>query len=115
MESARIVETVDVFKYGDFYITTRSPRSLPQRFSLDRLEDRLDVRVIIAVVIAAHRHLETMLAQDFLATMRAVLAAPVSVIDTALQWPAQGNGPVQRSDRQIAFHPVADGQPDHPA
>ena len=33
-------------------------------------------------------------------------------MDAALRWPAQGNGHVQGSDRQVALHPTADGPAD---
>ena len=112
MASARIVEPVDVFEDGDFGITTRSPGSLPQQLSLDRLEERLDCRVIIAIAFAAHRHLEAMLAQDFLIVVGAILTAAICVVDAAFWRSAQSYGHVQRPDRQVALHPIADGPAD---
>ncbi len=50
-----------------------------------------------------------MLAQDFLVVMRAVLSTAIGMVDAALRWPLQRNRHVQCPDRQIAFHPVADG------
>jgi hypothetical protein len=105
--SARIVEAIDVFEDGDFGIAARLPALLPQQLCLDRLEERRDRRVIIAVAFTAYRHLEAMLAQDFLVFMRAVLAAPVGMMNASFQRPAQGDGHVQRPDRQIALHPIA--------
>ena len=56
----------------------------PNQFCLDRLEEGLDCGVVIAVALAAHRHLEPMLAQDLLVVVRTVLAAAVAVEDAAL-------------------------------
>ena len=53
-----------------------------------------------------------MLARDFLVVVRTILAAAVGVMDAALWWSPQGNGHVQGLDRQVAFHPVADGPAD---
>ncbi len=53
--------------------------------------------------------LEPVLAKDLLVIMRAVLTATVGMMDAALGWPPQRNRHVQCPDRQIAFHPAADG------
>ena len=106
MATARIVEAVDVFEDGDFGITTRSPGPLPQQLGLDRLEECLDRRVIVTVSSTAHRHLEAMLAQDFLVVVRAILAATVGVMHAAFRRSSQGDGHVQGSDRQVTFHAV---------
>jgi hypothetical protein len=65
-------------------ISTCPPRALPQKLSLDRLEERFDCRIVIASPGPAHRHLEAMLAQDFLVVMGTILAAAVGVMDAAL-------------------------------
>ena len=62
--------------------------------------------------LAAHRHLEPMLAQHLLIVMRRVLAAAIAVEDTAPRRGPQSDCHLQRPDRQIAFHPVADGPSD---
>ena len=43
------------------------------------------------------------------------LAATIRVVNAALGWPAQGDGHVQGTDRQVLLHPIADRPPDHPA
>jgi hypothetical protein len=52
-------------------------------------------------------------AQDLLIVVRTVLAAPVGVMNASLGWPAQGDGHVQGTDRQVLLHVVADGPSDH--
>ena len=48
-------------------------------------------------------------AQKLLVVMGAVLRAAIRMVNTAGWRAAQGNGHVQRPDRQILLHPVADG------
>lgn len=66
MPSAWIVKAIYVFEDGDLCFATRPPRSLPQQLSLDCLKEGFDRRVVVAIAFATHRHLEAMLAQDFL-------------------------------------------------
>ena len=53
-----------------------------------------------------------MLTQDLLVVVRTVLAAAVAVEDAAARRGAQGDGHLQRPDRQIPLHAVADGPTD---
>ena len=53
--------------------------------------------------------LEAVLAQDFLVVVGTILAAAIGVVDAALGRPALCDGHLQCTDRQIPFHPVADG------
>ena len=73
MSAARIVEDVDVFEDRQLRRSARRPRPLPQQLGLDRLEERLDGRIVVAISRPAHRHLEAVLAQDLLVIVRAVL------------------------------------------
>ena len=66
MAMTRIVEAIDVFKDGDLGLPSRFPRPPPDELSLDGLEERLDSGLGVTIALAAHRHLEAMLTQDFL-------------------------------------------------
>ena len=50
-----------------------------------------------------------MLAQDLLVIMRAVLAASIGVMDASFGRCPEGYGHLERPDRKITLHPVADG------
>ena len=56
-----------------------------------------------------------MVSQDFLIVVRTVLAASIRMMNASLGRPTQGDGHVQRADRQVLLHPVADGPTYHPA
>ena len=113
MSAAWVVEAVDVLEYGSFGLATRFPRPAPNQLGLDRLEEGLNGCVVIAVAFSAHRRLEPMLTQDLLVVVGAVLAAAVAVEDAAARRGSQGDGHLQRPNRQIAFHAIADGPADH--
>ena len=63
MPPTRIVEAVDVLEDGQLGISARLARPLPDQLRFDRVEERLDGRVNVAVALAAHRYLEPMLAK----------------------------------------------------
>lgn len=50
-----------------------------------------------------------MLVQNLLIVMRTVLAAAVAVENATTGWRSQGNGHLQRPDRQTTFHAITDG------
>jgi hypothetical protein len=83
MPTAGVIEAVDVLEDGGFGLTTGLPCGPPDQFGLDRIEEGLNGGVIVAVTLAAHRHLEPMLAQDLLIVMRTIVAAAIAVEDTA--------------------------------
>jgi hypothetical protein len=115
MSAARVVEAVDVFENGDFDLSSCLPVSAPDHFSLEGFEKALNCGVVITIALAAHGCCQTMFSQDFLIVMGTVLAAAIRVMNTAFWWPAQRNGHVQGTDREIFLHPVADGPTYHPA
>ena len=45
--------------------------------------------------------------------MRAKLTATIGAMDATFGWLAQGNGHIERPDRQIAPHAVANGPANH--
>ncbi len=83
----------------------------PDQFGLDGFEKRLDSGVAIAIAFATHRHFEVTLAQDLLVIGRTVWAATTGVMDAAFVWCPKGYGHLQRTDRKITFHPIADHYP----
>jgi hypothetical protein len=106
------MEAVDVLEDGGFGLVTRFPRSAPDQLGLDRLEEGLKGCVVITVAFSAHRRLEPMLTQDILVVVGAVLAAAIAVEDAAARRGSQGDGHLQRPDRQIPLHAVAYGPAD---
>ena len=83
MPTARVIEAVDVLEDGRLSLSAGFPRASPNQLGLDRLEEGLNGGVIVAIALAAHRHLEPMLAQDLLIVMRTILAAAIAVEDAA--------------------------------
>ena len=85
----------------------------PDQLCLDRLEERLNSRIIVAITFARHRYLEPMLAQDLLIVMRTVLRPAIRVVDAASGRYSERNCHFQRTDRQIPLHPIADRPANH--
>ena len=83
MPTAWVIEPVDVLEDGRLNLSAGFPRASPDQLGLDGFEEGLDCGVVIAVTLAAHRHFDPMLAQNFLVVMRTVLAATVTVEDAA--------------------------------
>ena len=113
MPASWIVEAVDVFEDRHLGLPPRSPCPAPNQLGLDGFEEGFDSRIVITITFAAHRDLEPMLAQDFLIIMRAILAAPVRMMDAAFRWRTECDGHFQCPDRQIAFHAIAHRPADH--
>ena len=113
MPSSGIVEAVDVFEQGHFRLSPCVPLVAPDQLGLQGLEEGLDDGVIVAIAIAAHRDEEAMFAKQILIFVRAILTAPVGVVDTSRRRPAQSNGHVQSPDRQVPLQAAADGPADH--
>ena len=59
------------------------PDLLDTAAGFEGLEEGLDGGVIVAIALAAHRHLEPMLAQNLLIVVRTVLASAIAVEDAA--------------------------------
>ena len=91
MPASWIVEAVDIFEDGHLGVATCAPGPLPDQLRLDGFEDRFHRRVVVGTV----------------------LAATVGVMDAAPRRSPQRNGHVQGPDRQVTFHPVADGPDNH--
>src|SRR5690606_33822818 len=78
-------------------------------------EERLDGRVIVAVAFAAHRWSQAISLQLLLIIISAVLTATIGVEDTAFGGLAQIYCHLQRPDRQVLLHPVANRPAYNPA
>ena len=115
MFAARVVESVDVFEEGGFDLSAGLPVAPPDQFSLQRLEEAFDGRIVIAVAFPAHRNLEPVLAQQLLIVVGTVLRSAICVVDAAGWRPSNCDRHVQCPERQILLHAVADGPADHSA
>ena len=92
MPSTWIVETIDVFEDCHLGVSAHLPRPSPDQLSLDRLEERLDGGVVIAVALAAHRYMEAVLTQELLIIVGAISAAAIRMMDAALGRLAERHG-----------------------
>ena len=108
MSAARVVEAVDVSKQCKLSRAACGLGPPPDHLGFDRLEERLDGGVIIAISLATHGNLEAALTQQLLIVVRAVLAAPVRMMDAAFWRPARGNRHCQRPDLQVFIQAAAD-------
>lgn len=113
MPSTWIVEAIDVFEDRHLGLPPGCPRPSPDQLGLDAFEERFNGRIVITITFAAHGDFEAMLAEDLLVVMRTVLAAPIAVEDAAFGWHSEGDGHLQRTDRQVTLHAIADGPTDH--
>ena len=114
MSAARTIKAVDAFENGNFDLSSRLPISAPDHFRLEGFEDAFDGCGVITVALPARGCCQAVFSQDFLIVMRTVLAAAISVVNTAFGWPAQGNGHVQGTVRQVLLQPVVDRPTYHP-
>ena len=80
MPPSGIVEAVDVFKQGQFDLPSGFPTPTPDQFGLEGLEEGLDGGIVETIALAAHRHLEAMLAQELLIVVTAILRAAIRVV-----------------------------------
>jgi hypothetical protein len=55
MASDGIVEAIDIAADGDCGIVPRLEGGAPDEFGFQRLEERLDHRIVVAVALARHR------------------------------------------------------------
>lgn len=107
MAATDIVEPVDVLEDGGFSLSSRRPSLTPDQFPLQRFEERLDGRIVVAISFAAHRWTQA-IGLQLLIIVRSILAAAIRMEKAALWGLAQARRHIQRPDRQILLHPVAD-------
>jgi len=108
MSATGVVEAIDVLEDGSFRLTARWPALPPDEFRLQGFEERLDRGVIITISFAAHRRTQAVGLQLFLIVVRAILATAIRMEKAAFWRLAQAHRHIQRPDRQILLHPVAD-------
>ena len=113
MSASWIVEPIDVFKQGHFYLPACLPCAAPDKLGLKRFEESLHNRIIVTIPFAAHGYLEAIFVQLFLVIVRAILASTVCMVDAVFGRLAKSHGHVQCPDGQIALHAVADSPADH--
>lgn len=58
---------------------------LPDQSGLYGFEERFDGSIVVTIALAAHGHLEAMLAQDLLIIMRTILAAAIRMVDAVFR------------------------------
>src|SRR6516225_2712460 len=93
MAADRIVEAVDVTADCDRGFDPALEDGAPDEFGLEGLEECLDHGVVEAVSLARHRDRHAVLSQLSLVLDRAVLAAPVGVVNETGGWAPHGDGP----------------------
>ena len=81
MTAARVVEPIDILEYRPLGLAFGFPAVPSDQLCLDGFEERFCNGIIVAISFAAHRYFETMLAQDFLIIVRAILAATIHLMN----------------------------------
>ena len=112
MATAQIVEAIDILEYRAFRLTARVPTITPDQLGLDGFEERLDYEIVITISLTAHRDLEAVLFQALLIRVGTILRAAIRMVKAAFGRLAQCHSHVQRPDREILFHAVADSPAD---
>ena len=115
MAAARIIEAIDILEDRAFSLTTCVPTVTPDQLRLDGFEERLDHRIIVTISLAAHRYLEAMLGQTLLIHVGTILRPAIRMVNAVLGRLPQSYSHVQRPDRQIPLHAVADSPADNAA
>ena len=78
-----IVEPVDVFEDRHLGLPPCFPRMSPDQFCFDGFEEGLESRISIAIILATHRHAESVLAQHLLIVVRTGLGSAIRVVNAA--------------------------------
>ena len=112
MAAARIVEPIDILEYRALGLTARVPTIAPDQLGLDGFEERFNHGIVVAISLAAHRDLEAVLFQALLIRVGTILRAAIRMVNAAFGRLAQCHSHVQRPDREILFHAVADSPAD---
>ena len=94
-----VVEPVYVATDGLRRLCAALEDGAPDKFGLQRFEESLDHRIVVAVSLARHRDQDALAAQLMLVVDRAVLAAAVRVVNEPGGRSPHGNGAAQRRPR----------------
>lgn len=84
----------------------------PDQFCFDGFEECLNGSIVVAITLAAHGHLEAMLAQYLLIIVRTILRPAICMMDAAFGRLPERDGHLQRPDREITLHAVTDSPAD---
>jgi hypothetical protein len=107
-----IVKIVNVSKQSNFNLSPCVPLLAPDELRLQGLEGDLGDGFFVAIAIGAHRDQEAALLAEFPIPVRAILTAPIGLVDASRRWLTQDNGHLQTSDRQTPLQAVADSPAD---
>ena len=94
MPASWIIEPVDIFKQGQFDLSSRLPGGAPDELSLEGFEEGLYNRIIITISFPTHGYQEAMFPEPFLIIVRAILTATIRVMNAAFGWLAKCHGHV---------------------
>jgi hypothetical protein len=111
MQTARVMEAVDVLEYGRLDLATVSHDLRQISSALIVLKKVSTAALSMAIALAAHGRLQAIFAHALLGVVRAILA--VAVEDAAQRWGSQRDGRLLHPDCQITLHASADGPADH--
>ena len=104
----RIVEAVDVAGQGVARLGPGQEHGAPDEFALQRLEERLDHGIVVAVPLAGHRDQDAVAPELGLVLNRAVLTAAVRMVKQAGLRSSHGEGSSQRAERQFLVQSITD-------
>jgi len=86
---------------------------VPDQLGFEGFKTGLNNLIIVAITLATHGYQKAIYFKPFLMIIRAMVTATISVMDAISDWLAQGNSHIERPDRQIALHVVANGPANH--
>ena len=115
MASAWIVEGLDGVEDGLLGLLARLPMSSPCQLVFDGFEEGSHCRIVGAVAFATHGGAQTIILQQFLVFVAAILATTVAVVDAALRWPAMSKSHLKGTDTKIALEAIAHSPTNNPA
>src|SRR3954467_10531116 len=101
MAPAGIVEAVAVAGQSLGRLSSRLEDGAPDQFALQRLEERLDHRVVIAVALAGHRDHDAGASYFGLVLVGTILTAAVRMMEEACYWPSHDQGSLQGGQSQF--------------
>ena len=112
MPPSWIIELIDILEYGPLGLASGFPTITPDQPGLDGFEERFHHGIIVTISLTAHRGLEAVLFQALLIRVGTILRAAIRMVKAAFGRLAQCHSHVQRPDREILFHAVADSPAD---
>src|SRR5918993_3150297 len=105
----RIVEAVDVTGQGVVRLGPCLEHGAPHELALQRLEERLDHGIVVAVPFAGHRDQDAVAPQLGLVLDRAILTTAIRMVKQAGCWSSNNEGSSQRGQHQLFVQAIAGG------